>query len=533
MKKLSAIIIAMALVLGLGQCKKQETPTTPNDNNDGKVYITVNVDDNGGRHTVYPNHGLCGFDNGDVLYVGDGHQYVGSLSYNSNTRAFSGSINSPAATDYLHFYFLGGKGPQSPSVGTQTFTVDIADQSGNLPVLAYGRSAQTFGSGGPYSTTLRNKCALVKFELLAGTTQAVTVADMLKEATINFGDTENAIVPTTTKGAITLYSESETEKWAILLPQDNPISSFTVNIGNKVYNVAGSYTITNNGYINSGIMVEDAVNLATLTIDYVAQNGDVLVGTLAENHQISIVAGASVTLKNANINGNGTWTSGNYSGISCLGNATIILADGTTNTVKGFQQNYPGINVPAGSTLTIQGNGALNASSNGRGAGIGAGDGVSCGNIHIIGGNITATGGSGCAAIGSGCGNGDNYDSNCGFILIEGGTIVANNTGGGAGIGSGTYSSCGDITINGGTITASVADASYSTAAGIGEGSTGSSCGTITIGSGIIKVVATRHLLSAAQCIGKREYSQNTIVVDVANGLSDSGEGGQTRTIKH
>ena len=57
--------------------------------------------------------------------------------------------------------------------------------------------------------------------------------------------------------------------------------------------------------------------------------------------------------------------------------------------------------VPEGSTLTIQGEGALDASSNGAGAGIGGGNGIACGNIVIAGGVITATGGTGAAGIGA------------------------------------------------------------------------------------------------------------------------------------
>ena len=233
MKKLSAIIIAMALVLGMSQCKKQETPATPT-NNDGMVYITVNVGDNGGKHTVYPNHGLYGFDNGDILYVGNNGHFVGTLEYQDG--AFSGGIQSPSTNDYLHFYFLGGKGPQSPSVGTESLTISIADQSGNLPILSYGRSTVKYSENPTttYSTTLRNKCALVKFGFLLGTTDAVTVANMLTEATINFGNTENAIVPTAdqTPGTITLYPESEKAKWAILLPQ-GAVDNAPVAIGSS------------------------------------------------------------------------------------------------------------------------------------------------------------------------------------------------------------------------------------------------------------------------------------------------------------
>ena len=84
---------------------------------------------------------------------------------------------------------------------------------------------------------------------------------------------------------------------------------------------------------------------------------------------ISIADGATVTLDGVNINGDGNWDSGDYAGITCLGDATIILKDGSTNTVKGFYEDYPGILVPEGKMLTIkgetEGNGSLTASSDG------------------------------------------------------------------------------------------------------------------------------------------------------------------------
>lgn len=247
--------MAIALVFGLSQCKKQETSTS-NNTEDGKVYITVNVNNGGGRHHIEPGVGAYVFTNGDILYVGNGGHYVGTLTYNNG--AFSGTIDSPVSTDYLHFYFLGGKTPATaPTAGTtESFTVSIADQSGNLPVLSYGQSTAKYTTASAtYSTTLRNKCALVKFDLSMATNNAVTVANMLTEATINFATP--GITPTATTGSMTLYSESGTEKWAILLPQDEAIEEFTINIGNRSYTVSGSYTITNNGYIDSGISFDN------------------------------------------------------------------------------------------------------------------------------------------------------------------------------------------------------------------------------------------------------------------------------------
>lgn len=208
----------------------------------------------------------------------------------------------------------------------------------------------------------------------------------------------------------------------------------------------------------------------------VVADGYTITGTLGNNRQISIAGGATVTLDNVSINAGGAFTTGNHAGITCEGLATIILKDGTSNTVKGFANTYPGIYVPSGVTLVIQGNtGVLTASSNGNAAGIGAGNGTACGNIMIQGGTITATGGENAAGIG-GASNG-----NCGYIELNGGTITANGGANAAGIGCGNGSGCGEITITT-TVTKVTAtkgsDAPYSI--GLGVGSTG--CGTITIG---------------------------------------------------
>ena len=241
--------------------------------------------------------------------------------------------------------------------------------------------------------------------------------------------------------------------------------------------------------VNSNAPSENIIDLGALTADYVAQNGDVLTGTLADKHQISIADGATIKLRDASINASNTWQDGNYAGLTCVGDATIVLEGSTGNTVKGFTYDQPGIYVPASKTLIIKGDGSLTCatgilvdeweSTQKRGCGIGGSLSADCGNIEIQSGTIIATAGYGCAGIGSG------VEHSCGTITISGGNVTATSASSGAGIGSGYNATCGNIEISDGTVNAT----GGSNGPGIGSGASNdldSSCGTITISGGTV-----------------------------------------------
>ena len=211
------------------------------------------------------------------------------------------------------------------------------------------------------------------------------------------------------------------------------------------------------------------VDLAKLSADYEAKDGETLTGIMDGNYKITIADGATVTLKNAVVYGVDDRDC-KWAGITLLGDATLVLE--ASNIVRGFDAGSPGILVPKGKTLTIKGNGKLDVSSNGYAPGIG-GDDDHGGNIVIQGGTIRATGGDGAAAIGS------MRFKNCGDITISGGSVTAVGGDEGAGIGSGLEGSCGNITVSGGTV---IAEAEES-AAGIGCGHM-ATCGNISISGG-------------------------------------------------
>ena len=263
MKKLSTIIMALALVLGMSQCKKQETPTTTGNNTEGTVHITVKVDgkdgkdENGDKHAIAPEHGLFAFTDNDKIYVGHGGKYVGMLTFNG--ACFEGDITPvTGANDNLHFYFLGGMTPATtPEEGTtENFTISIADQSGNLPVLSYGASTTKFTDfNTTYSVTLKNKCALVKLSLENPTTETVTLSDVPTVATVNFADPTNAIAATdlTVLNDITLRYDAnwnENLRWVILLPGTDLADVVTVADGVES-------VMANNTYITSGLTLNN------------------------------------------------------------------------------------------------------------------------------------------------------------------------------------------------------------------------------------------------------------------------------------
>ena len=233
--------------------------------------------------------------------------------------------------------------------------------------------------------------------------------------------------------------------------------------------------------------MESVINDALTLYD-----GQTLTGTGGSETHVTIADGATVSLNDVDITGIFN-SSSQWAGITCLGDATIILKG--ENTIEGGYRSA-GIFVPCDKTLTIRGDGSLTATGQNYSAGIGGGEESRCGNIVIEGGTITATGGS------SGAGIGGGNEGRCGNIIIKGGTITAKGGSSGAGIGGGEEGRCGNIVIEGGTITAT----SGSSAAAIGSGGDSSekpaSCGDITITRMVISVTATKRTKDP-YCIGK------------------------------
>ena len=236
------------MVLGLAQCKKNEPTNNNTADNGNRVSITLTLDNGGQR--VHPEEvpetgwAKIVYDNNDVVYVGSGGKYMGYLTYNGSV--FTGSINAEATVGQpLQFILMGGQdfhgsltenstteytfniGNQSDGGqdfhgsltenSTTEYTFNIGNQSDGLAVVSCAASNENFSATKlDYTATLRNKCALVKFDLgEVSTDAAITIAGMKTEATIGFDGT---VTNGTATGDIATYGTGST-RYAVVLSE--------------------------------------------------------------------------------------------------------------------------------------------------------------------------------------------------------------------------------------------------------------------------------------------------------------------------
>ena len=248
-------ILAFVSLLGMTNCRKIDTISEAKQNG---VYITLNV---AGEEKVGVNptggvtYATVTWEDGDVLYVGNNGAYCGYLIYNGSN--FGGTITPTSVDDYLHFYFMGNKGPTS-----EPTSVNISDQRFKFPVISYGRSTSLYDpETTSYNATLYNKCAIMKFTT-TDIDKDITITGMNNIVTVDFsvngiGKPENPYTYTKTgTGEIRLYAVSNTERWAILLPQDEVT---TATAYAKGYSTTSDFAVPEvgiNKYYNSGVDVE-------------------------------------------------------------------------------------------------------------------------------------------------------------------------------------------------------------------------------------------------------------------------------------
>jgi len=259
MKKISAIILAMVMVMTLSQCKKNEPNTTA----DKGVAITLNViDDNNNSNSnsrveVNTTTGTVDFENNDQILVASGGKYVGTLTYNG--ELFTGSVYDAVAGYPLSFYFLGNITPaETLTYGeTQSCSVVITDQTQHLPVVSYAPSNENYGTTTDFTSHLLNKCALVKFNVTSGSEAATCITGFNNKVTVNFS--ESTLTPSQEGNGVITLPAGTGERWAILLPQ----AALAAGGAGSAYSADNAYTGTRgavpaigyNAFLTAGIPV--------------------------------------------------------------------------------------------------------------------------------------------------------------------------------------------------------------------------------------------------------------------------------------
>lgn len=503
MQKISRYISMAALALMgtmmtgcTGDDLAKEAPQTNNDNHTVTLTTTISLDGSATTRAL-DAQGKKTFAAGDqvAIYYQNTSDVAKmaittaltttDISDDGKTAKFTVTLNDPKPSGKLRYVYPASMAEtEITSVdGNENISTDFKDeQDGTLETLASKFDLAIYdGSLSskallPTTATLKNQLTIAELTIkdYAGT----DITDKIKKLDIQLCGNGYALTrPDNAAGPIyvALYPTPGSNK-------ENITVTATANDDTK-YEKDFKFTFAANNIYPIAVKTFKVVDVSTLTIPdgenyvgYTAQNGDMLTGTIANRVLISIAANANVALKNLTIDYEAPPGSNFYfhnPGITCIGNATIILEG--TNKVKAFEGDFPGISAATNnSTLTIKGDGSLEAIGQMGGAGIGGCNGGNCGNIVIESGSITATGGNNAAGIGSG------YRSSCGNILISGGTVKATGGNNAAGIGTGDYGTCGSITITNG-VKEVIAKKGTNADCSIGKGNGNSSCGKVTI----------------------------------------------------
>ena len=509
MQKISKYMMMAALAL-VGTiatgCTSEElandAPQAKNDNNTVTLTTTISLDgsastralDAQGKKTFAVGDQVAIFyknTSGETQYADSKPLTANDITNNGKTAKITVTLDNPKAGGQLRYVYPAAMAnsdiaPNEDINDENTFSTEGIQysQDGTLEKLAKNFDLAIYDGNLtsdaklPASATLKNKLAIAELTIkdYAGTDITSNITKLVVQQGNGLYGYE-LTRPDNADGPIYVAMFPSSPAGA----KDSIIVTATTN-DDTIYERIFKFSLAANNIHPLSVKTFKVVDLASESLpdEYEAKDGEMLTGTIANYVLIRIAENATVTLKNLTIDYEKPSGSNFYfhnPGITCKGNATIILEG--TNKVKAFEGDFPGISAATNIsnndyTLTIKGDGSLEAIGQMGGAGIGGGKGGNCGNIVIESGSITATGGNNAAGIGSG------YSNSCGNILISGGTVKATGGNNAAGIGTGDYGTCGSITITNG-VKEVIAKKGTNADCSIGKGNGNSSCGKVTI----------------------------------------------------
>lgn len=363
-----------------------------NENTAGKGYalpVTINVtrgDDATTRATYNESTKTLSFSSGDQLFVtgteGSAGAFAGTLEWQSG-GTFSGTIYTANPYSGTADALLG-----SASTATATLLPDGYGSIGYLSVSNSGAYNATLATDATKAFATSKADGVAQLSLEQATTYDDGFALAPQNAILNFtavtGEWGSApasssvslqVGETTISGSVAPVEgdwDRALANFAIAVAGSATPSSLTLTVDGTSVSL-GSHTLTAGKIYN-----QKCANINVMS-PYIQDNEKWIVYGTGEpsGWRLTIAEGATVTLSNVNLN--------DYAIIAYRGNNTIILADGTTNTIDPGDGVAIDGSMASGKTLTIKGTGTL-----------------------------IATGGYGAPAIGV-----ENPDYPCGAITIE------------------------------------------------------------------------------------------------------------------
>lgn len=392
--KTLALAMMMPAMLLTTACSSDDDAVNNGINNNGKGYalpVTINVTRQGDattRATYIDNGngtGSLAFSSGDQLFVtgtdGTAGAFAGTLTWTSGDT-FSGTIYTENSYTGTADALLG-----SASTATATLLPDGYGPIGYLSVSGDGYAATlATDATKAFATSKADGVAQLSLEQASAYSSGFALAP--QNAILNFTAVTGEWGSAPASSSVSLQAGETTisgsvapvegdysralANFAIAVAGSASPSSLTLTVDGTSVSL-GSHTLTAGKIYN-----QKCANINVMS-PYIQENEKWLVyGTGAPSGwRLTIAEGATVTLHNVNLN--------DYAIIAYRGNNTIILADGTTNTIDPGSGVAIDGTMADGKTLTIKGTGTL-----------------------------IATGGYGAPAIGV-----ENPDHPCGDITIE------------------------------------------------------------------------------------------------------------------
>ena len=399
--KTLAMAMMMPAMMLTTACSSDDDAIVNNpENNNQKGYalpVTVNVTRQGDATTraeYNESTKKLAFSTGDQLFVkgsdATAGQFAGTLewvsegtfsgtiytenSYSGTAVALLGSATTPSATllpsgyESLGYLTVSGDGYGA------TLTTDATKAFATSKAAAVEQLSLEQASAYSDGFALAPQNAILNFTSVTGNSSSYVVTLQAGETTVS-----SSVTP--------VYADKKGTATFAMAVAGGTTPSLTLTVDGTLVSL-GSHALTAGRIYNQKLH-----NVAVTPNSIKLGRGEkwIVYGT-AEEKNITVYEGAAVTLYNVNLS---------LSTIEIYDDATIILADGTTNTITA-DDNYPAIQVDENESLIIQGTGELIATGGSYNPAIGAFRGYegsfseSCGNITIANTvQLTATAGEG------------------------------------------------------------------------------------------------------------------------------------------